>query len=131
MTGVQKDVSCPQCHFDQASYEYQMRDGTWFIFCRRCGYEKHSICLKDRRRTKEIGKRFFKKTKDGNLIYRVYEHKGYGAFSIENEKGVTSFRRFTCNGEKRDKLVEKLKALQRDDLNVHITFADGEKITDV
>lgn len=130
MTGVQKDVSCPQCHFDQASYEYQLRDSTWFIFCRRCGYEKYSICLKDKKRAKETRQRFFKKTKDGHLIYRIYEHKGYGAFSIENEKGA-SFRRFSCNGEKRVKLVAKLKAFQRDGLNVHITLADEEKITEV
>jgi len=70
-------------------------------------------------------------TKDGHLIHRVYEHKGLGAYSIDPGKGVVTHGHFTCDGEKRDKVVTKLKALQKDDLKVHITLADGEKITDV
>jgi len=119
MVGVQDMMECPQCKFEEARYEYQTRDGTQSLFCPRCGYSKYSLCCIDRKREKETGTKYYKKTKDGKFIGRVYEHKGYGGYSVSTQDGgITSLCRFTCDGKKRDKIVAGLKALRRQGLSM-------------
>ena len=159
MSGVQEDVTCPQCKEPEACMtEYETRTGEECEFCTRCGYSKRLVILRDRRKTTQIrteakklieqGKveealkltgcccvedledflkyfRFFKMTKEGHRIYRIYERKGYGAFEVALN-GIRRIGHLYQDDDKRQKQIQHLLSI-RDQYDVKITevLADG------
>ncbi|MBI5033313.1 MAG: hypothetical protein HZB51_22565 [Chloroflexi bacterium] len=76
MTAVLDVVDCPQCQWC-AFYEFQTRTLTATTFCPRCGYREETRPLNHR------------KTKSGDVVYRMTKHRGMGAFMIKQRNDVS------------------------------------------
>jgi len=132
MVGVQDCVECPQCKFEQAHYEFQTRDFTETLFCPRCGYNMHSVAVVDRKREKIEGKPYFKKTKDGKIILRHYESKGYGSYAIYSPDGFGTIGCVPKDKVEQEKMIAKLKESRRHGYKVNLTLVDeNNNVTEV
>jgi hypothetical protein len=128
MVAVQDIRKCPQCGKD-ANYELQLRDLTELLFCFYCGYHFWtSVVIKGGRNQKGVN--YFKLTKDGKRIYRVYERRGYGTYTFDN-RGRETVYRFKTDGLKRNAIIADLKKMRdTEDFKIKISIADGNKISE-
>ncbi len=90
MTSVAEYITCPQCGNELAYSEYQTRTFEDSARCFICGYRAWTRTLIDRQKSAADpeGRLFFKKCRDGGIIQRFYERKGYGACSPYSMNGA-------------------------------------------
>ena len=90
MTSVLDYIICPQCGNEFAYSEYQTRTFEDSARCFICGYRAWTRTLIDQQKSSADpeGRLFFKKRRDGGIIQRYYERKGYGACSLYSTEGA-------------------------------------------
>lgn len=83
MTTISTFVPCEQCK-EMAFYYFDNRGDEIYMHCPACGFAYERRALIDRKHQAEDPDHriFFKLTKDGHYIHRIYKWKGYGAYSI-------------------------------------------------
>jgi len=131
MVGVQDCVTCPQCGYDHAFYEFQTRDGTFDIFCEQCGYREWTTAVIDRQKEKATGKPYFKLNEKGKRIYNHYVRKGFGSYRIDGKKGVSQLGYLPKEKKEREELIKKLKLAKDDGMKIKITVADGKNVEEI
>jgi len=85
---VLSTTPCPQCS-SEAEYELDLRRRREFVFCTHCGYERSIITLIDSKT------RRFKVKKNGELITRTKERRGFGCWSVFYKDGSGVLGAFT------------------------------------
>jgi len=86
MASVIDTRECPQYH-GVADSRYNCRTYEDWLQCLVCGYSAWVVNLRDRKG--DPGR--FKLTKDGRIIQRFYERKGYGAYYLTSKQGAGQF----------------------------------------
>jgi hypothetical protein len=79
-------VPCPQCN-NSAYIEYYCKTGEVYMRCAMCGYSYDFMAIKNRK--SQSGE--YKTTKDGKLIFRETERKGFGVAWLSRNKGSGDF----------------------------------------
>ena len=111
MATVQDYTTCPQCGYEEAIYELRTRIGEESIFCPMCGYRWWTQVLFDRKRQAEDPEHrlWLKRRKDGKLILRCYERRGYGAYGIKRKDGWVELGHFPCPVT--DRMIEEFRQI--------------------
>lgn len=108
MASVQDSIDCPQCG-GEAFLEFHTRTLAESIFCPRCGYSEQTRPLIDRQKqTADAQHReWFKRRKDGELIYRTTKRAGFGAYMLAQQNGVSALG--VVNGKLTARMIAHFK----------------------
>lgn len=80
---------CPQCH-NEAVLEYNCRTYETWVQCPFCGYHSKIVTLRDRKGSDDSIPPL-KLTREGKIMQRFYERKGYGAYCLTSKSGSGMF----------------------------------------
>lgn len=125
--------ACEQCRFPEALGRLDIYTGEANLFCPCCGYRLAVRAAVDRqRRRADPEKRLWlKRDHAGRLIMRAGEQRGYGAYCLTYQTGVSMAGRFTKPVTRHAVAWFKCQ-LQRRDVDParsYMTRANRQKVT--